>query len=98
MRILAWDIERVPAAGYHWGLYDQNIGIGQLIEHGEMVSFAARWVGEPKKNAVFYSTHHNGKFEMLNALWDLHNEADRSEERRVGKERRSESATQREVN
>src|SRR5690606_41814756 len=68
MRILAWDIERVPAAGYHWGLYDQNIGIGQLIEHGEMVSLAARWVGEPKKNAVFYSTHHNGKFEMLNEI------------------------------
>lgn len=76
LRILAWDIERIPAAGYTWGIHDVNIGINQLIEHGETVSFAARWVGDPKRDAVFYSTYHNGKHEMLNALWDLHNEAD----------------------
>lgn len=75
-KILAWDIERVPASGYHWGLWQQNIGVAQVIQPGGMVSFAARWVGEPKRNAVFYSTFHDGRQSMLDALWELHDEAD----------------------
>lgn len=76
LKILAWDVERVPALGYHWGLFQQNISLSQLVLPGETVSFAARWIGQPKKDAVFYSTYHNGKQPMLDALWKLHDEAD----------------------
>jgi uncharacterized protein YprB with RNaseH-like and TPR domain len=76
MRVLAWDIERIPAASYHWGLWKQNIGLSQIITTGETVSFAARWIGDPKRDAVFHSTFHDGKEEMLRQLWELLDEAD----------------------
>lgn len=76
MRILAYDIERTPASGHVWGVWQQNIGLSQLIQPGETVSFAARWVDEPKKNIVFKSTFHDGKEEMLSALWRMLDESD----------------------
>ena len=76
LKILAYDIERVPASGYHWGIWQQNIGINQLIEPGEMVSFAARWAHEPKREITFRSTYHDGKLVMLDTLWTLLDEAD----------------------
>ncbi|ASU78510.1 hypothetical protein CDG81_09710 [Actinopolyspora erythraea] len=55
---------------------DQNIGLSQIDQHGEMASFAARWIGSRKKDVVFRSSFHDGKEEMLESLWNLHNEAD----------------------
>lgn len=75
-RILAYDIERVPALAYTWGLYDQRIGINQVVLPGETVSWAARWVGDPKSKVVFRSTFHHGKERMLSDLWDLWDQAD----------------------
>lgn len=76
VKLLAWDIERVPHLGYHWGLFDQNIGLSQLVLPGETVSFAARWWGDPKSKTVFRSTFHDGKEGMLEAAWELMDEAD----------------------
>jgi hypothetical protein len=76
MRLLAWDIERVPHLNYNWGLWDQRVGINQIVLPGETVSFAARWYGEPKKNVVFRSTHHDTKQGMLDSIWELIDEAD----------------------
>lgn len=76
LKILAWDIERVPAQGYHWGLFEQNIGLTQLKDPGQMVSFAARWIGTPKSSVIFKSTFHDGQEGMLNSLWELHDQAD----------------------
>jgi DNA polymerase elongation subunit (family B) len=40
----------------------------------EVMCFGARWNGE--KKVIFKSIHHDGKKEMLDALWELVNEAD----------------------
>ena len=69
-------LERVPALAYTWGLYDQRIGINQVVLPGETVSWAARWVGDPKSKVVFRSTFHHGKERMLSDLWDLWDQAD----------------------
>ena len=76
LKILAYDVERTPASGHVWGIWQQNIGLSQLIQPGETVSFAARWADEPKKNIVFKSTFHDGKEEMLSTLWHMMDEAD----------------------
>ncbi len=74
MKILTVDIENRPNLAYVWGLWDQNVGLTQLVEAGETISFAAKWHG--KKEVLFYSVHHHGKEEMLAQAHRLLSEAD----------------------
>ncbi len=73
-RILTIDIENRPNLAYVWGLFDQTVGLTQLVESAETISFAAKWYGE--KQVMFYSTFHDGKQAMLQAAHDLLSEAD----------------------
>lgn len=76
MRILAWDIETRPMEAYRWGLFDQSpVQLPMLINPGGVMSFAARWVDEPKRNIVFRSLQ-DGHQEMLDTIHDLIDEAD----------------------
>lgn len=73
-RILSIDIETSPNLAYVWGIWQQNVGLNQLVETSEMMCFAARFLGEKKMH--YYSTFHDGKEEMVQAAWDLLDEAD----------------------
>lgn len=75
MRVLLWDIETSPHVGYHWGLFDQNIGLNQLIETGRVIVVGYKWLGEGKA-AKAVSEHVEGREAMLQKVWDLLNEAD----------------------
>jgi uncharacterized protein YprB with RNaseH-like and TPR domain len=68
------DIETTPMQVYTWGLWDQNIGINQIIKSTEMMCFGAKWQG--KKKVTFKSVHHDGKEAMLKELHDMMEEAD----------------------
>lgn len=74
MKILLLDIETTPMQVYTWGLWDQNIGINQIIKSTEMMCFGAKWLG--KKKITFMSVHHHGKKAMLEELHKLMEEAD----------------------
>ena len=74
MKILLLDIETTPMQVYTWGLWDQNIGINQIIKSTEMMCFGAKWLG--KKKMTFKSVHHDGKKPMLEELHKLMEEAD----------------------
>lgn len=74
MKVLFLDIETTPMQVYTWGLWDQNIGINQIIKSTEMMCFGARWLGQKKVH--FKSVHHHGKQEMLDHLYDLMDQAD----------------------
>jgi uncharacterized protein YprB with RNaseH-like and TPR domain len=73
-KILLLDIETTPMQVYTWGLWDQNIGINQIIKSTEMLCFGARWLGE--KKVTFMSVHHDGKKAMLDQLHKMMDEAD----------------------
>ena len=68
------DIETTPLQVYTWGLWDQNIGINQIIKSTEMMCFGAKWLGQ--KSVTFRSVHHDGKKAMLEELHALMDEAD----------------------
>ena len=74
MKILMLDIETTPMQVYTWGLWDQNIGINQIIKPTEMMCFGAKWQG--KKKVTFKSVHHDGKKAMLEELHAMMEEAD----------------------
>src|SRR5690606_22016747 len=46
VRILTLDVETSPMLSYHFGLWDQNIGINQIVKQSRIICFAAKWVGE----------------------------------------------------
>lgn len=50
-KILVFDIETKPIEAYCYGLFDQNIGIDMIIHDWNVLSWAAKWVGEDK---IFY--------------------------------------------
>lgn len=74
MKILAIDIETRPSLAYVWGLWDQNVALSQLVESGEMISFAAKWIGEDE--VFFMSEFHDGKKKMVKKAWTLLDQAD----------------------
>lgn len=48
MKVLVIDIETAPHVAHVWGLFDQSVGLSQLIETGYVLCFAAKFVGENK--------------------------------------------------
>lgn len=74
MRLLTLDIETSPNLAHVWGLWQQNVGLSQLLESTQMISFAAKWYDS--KTVQFYSDYHHGHDEMVAAAWKLLDEAD----------------------
>ena len=46
MKILLLDIETSPNTAHVWGLWQQNVGINQLLESSQVMCWAAKWYGE----------------------------------------------------
>ena len=74
MKLLFLDLETTPMTAHTWGLWQQNVGLNQILESTEVMCFGARWYGQ--KKVIFKSTHHDGKQEMLDELHALMDEAD----------------------
>ena len=77
VKALVIDIESKPMLAYVWGLWDQNVGMDFIKEHGGMICFAAKWLGAPDKDTMFYSEHEHGKQAMVEAAHKLLSDADR---------------------
>lgn len=73
-RTLLLDIETRPNLAYVWGLWDQRVGINQLVSNSEVICYGAKWVGQ--KKTYFQSVHHDGKQEMAEGIHALLDEAD----------------------
>lgn len=74
MKILLLDIETSPNLVHVWGLWNQNVGINQIMASGHTLCFAAKWLGED--HVYFLSVYHDGTKKMLNAAHKLLEEAD----------------------
>ena len=76
LKILALDIEIMPAAVWTYDLWQPIIGHRQIISPSRIMCYSAQWVGT--KKTLFDSEHHNeGNYlGMLKGLYDLVSEAD----------------------
>jgi DNA polymerase elongation subunit (family B) len=74
MKILALDIETRPNLAYVWGIWQQNIGLNQLVESVDVICWVAKWVGDPQ--IEFRSVYHDGRETMVRRAWALLDEAD----------------------
>lgn len=73
-KILVIDMETKPALAYVWGLWDQNIGLEQLVEPSAPICFSAKYVGDPTIH--FHSDWTDGHEGMIKAAHELLSEAD----------------------
>lgn len=73
MRILMLDIETAPTISAVWGLWNQNIGITQILEPGYTLCWSAKWYGE---KGVMFGSIRGGKDKMLRTIHRLMEEAD----------------------
>ena len=55
-RILIFDIETSPLEVYAWSTGEQHVGVQQIIKDWSILSFAAKWAGEPKM--YYFDTRH----------------------------------------
>jgi len=74
MKILLLDIETAPNTAHVWGLWQQNVGLPQILESGYVLCWAAKWLGE--KEVFFDSIYESGHKTMLRGIHVLLNQAD----------------------
>ena len=44
--MLTLDIETRPNLAHVWGLWQQNVGLSQIVERGHVMCWVAKWYGE----------------------------------------------------
>jgi len=73
LKILLLDIETAPHQVYVWGMWDQNVQLDRLIEHGRTLCWAAKWYED---DTVYFNTEVGGRRRMIRRIHKLMNEAD----------------------
>ena len=73
-KVLLIDCETSPAKAHVWGLFNQNIGLPQVLEDPRIMGFGAKWLGD--KSVKWYSEYHHDRTTMLEAARDLLDTAD----------------------
>lgn len=80
-KVLYIDIETKPAKAFVWGQWENNVSLDMLIEDGGIISFCAKWAGEPESKVIYMDQRgkeknlFNDKV-MMKKLWQLLDEAD----------------------
>jgi DNA polymerase elongation subunit (family B) len=75
-KILIYDLETQPTLAYVWQAWKENISPVQVVDHGKVICWAAKWHGE--KQTYFgaeWEPTLNGK-DFIDRLYDMMNEAD----------------------
>lgn len=79
-RVLVFDIETAPILGHVWSIWEQNVGLNQIKTDWHILSFAAKWLGDPVSKLMYMDQRDAPNIEndraLLSAMWDLLNEAD----------------------
>lgn len=73
VNIWCYDIETSPNLVYTWGLWDQNVGINQIVETQDILCFAATKIGS---NRIESHAAWDGYGDMVSRLHAIMDEAD----------------------
>lgn len=79
-KILVLDIETSPLLAHVWGLWDQNVGLNMIESEWHIMSFAAKWLGDPISKVIYHDQE--GKRDITNdkvllkKMWKLLDECD----------------------
>jgi hypothetical protein len=79
-KILVLDIETAPILASVWSLWEQNVGLNQIEKDWHVLSWAAKWYGEPAAKTMYMDQRSAKNIAddraILLELWKLIDEAD----------------------
>lgn len=79
-KILVFDLETAPMTVYSWGLYDLRVGLNQVKQDWHLLSWAAKWYGEPASKTIYMDSSKSKDItndrHLVEGLAKLLNEAD----------------------
>ena len=77
-KILTLDLETAPIQSYHWGLWDQNIGLNMIGTDWSILSYSAKWLHEERTmyKDTFFQRNQRKDLSLLKTVRNLLNEAD----------------------
>lgn len=79
-KILVFDIETAPMEVYCWQLWEQIIGLDQVIQHTTVLSWSAKWLGAPADQVMYRDNRNSPNVRddkaLLEVIWSLLDEAD----------------------
>ena len=79
-KVLLYDIETAPILSHVWRLWDQNVGLNQIMSDWHVLSWSAKWLDEPASK-IMYDDQSKEKDitndkRLLQGIWKLLDEAD----------------------
>src|SRR3990167_7834051 len=77
-KVLLLDIETAPIVAHVWGLWDNNVGLNQIVKDWYVLGWAAKWLNE---DTMHYEDLRKSKSkdtdkQLLKKMWQLLDEAD----------------------
>jgi len=79
-KVLIFDIETAPILAHVWGIWDQNVAINQIHSDWYVLSWSAKWLGDPPSK-IMYADQRSAKnieddSKIIKEIWNLLDEAD----------------------
>lgn len=79
-KVLLLDIETSPIIAHVWGLWENNVGLNQIQQDWHIMSFCAKWLGDPPSKVIYRDQSKAKNIEndkdILKVMWQLMDEAD----------------------
>lgn len=79
-KVLLFDIETAPILAYVWGLWNNDVGLNQIVSDWHVLSVAAKWLGDSDDKIMYMDQRNAKNIEddkvLLRFIWNLLNEAD----------------------
>lgn len=79
-KVLIFDIETAPIIAHVWGLWENNVGLNQIVKDWHVISWSAKWLDSPESEVMYMDQRGLKKVEddknLLQQIWNLLNEAD----------------------
>jgi predicted RNA-binding Zn-ribbon protein involved in translation (DUF1610 family) len=75
-RVVTIDVETFPNLVFTWGLFQQNVGINQIVRDWSIASVCWKWLDEPKTNYLDCSESPLDDSKLLEKIWEVLDQAD----------------------
>ena len=70
-KVLIFDIETAPILAHVWGLWENNVGLSQMISDWHVLSWSAKWLNAPESEVMYMDQRNSAKVEEIWTLLDM---------------------------
>lgn len=79
-KVLIYDIETAPIVAHVWKLWNNDVGLNQIQSDWHLLSWSAKWLGDPKSKIMYMDQRGKKKIEddsqILKGIWKLLDKCD----------------------